>query len=146
MTSIIVNGAADVLNNLRNFKQKEIVKIAKKGVGAGAAVIRKAIKESALSIDDKATGRQIADNVTSRASRSQKGIAAAKVGIARTKGGKIKKGNPDLGRRTDTPHWHMVEFGTEHSRAEPFARPAITANAQKALDSAVAKMKLEIEK
>lgn len=93
-------------------------------------IVTKAAKANALRVDDSATGRRIANNVQQRfASRTYKqtGDVMFRVGVATPKG-RIPKGNPDEGVKGPTPHWHLVELGTEEMRAEPFMLPALTNN------------------
>lgn len=44
------------------------------------------------------------------------------------------------------PHWHMVEYGTVKSAANPYIRPTYDAKIGKALDTATEVMTKEIEK
>lgn len=98
-----------------------------------ANVIRDQAKENAERIDRAETSNSIADNIAVRfGSRQTKrtGDITFRVGVlggakkSETLAGKYKGG--------DTWYWRLVEFGTEHSRANPFMRPAIEASAQRA--------------
>lgn len=93
-----------------------------------AQIIEQNLKKNALALDDAATGRSIADNVALRWNgRRYKdtGDLAFRVGILR---GAVtpKKGQPvDKGSNAPTPHWRLIEFGTENMPAQPFARKAL---------------------
>lgn len=96
-------------------------------LGSAARVLTKQAKENALRLDDQETGRKIADNVVQRfRSRyyKQTGDLMISVGVG-TEKGRIPKGNPDTGPKGNTPHWHLLEIGTERMRAQPFLRPAL---------------------
>lgn len=95
-----------------------------------AQVIRDQAKQNALRVDDPATGRKIADNVTERWSGrhfKRTGDLMFRIGVMG--GGRKRPGNPDEGPGGPTPHFHLVELGTEHSAAQPFLRPAAENNA-----------------
>lgn len=42
------------------------------------------------------------------------------------------KKHPDKAKNAPTPHWRLLEFGTEKMRAEPFMRPAAEFSAEDA--------------
>jgi len=119
-------------------------KAGRSALGRAAALVRRAAKANALGVDDPSTGRRIADNVVQRfRSRhfKQTGDLMISVGVG-TERGRIPKGNPDTGPKGNTPHWHLVELGTERMRAEPFLRPALEAN----IDAATATFGRELDK
>lgn len=108
-------------------------KAGRSALGKAARVVTNAAKQNVQRSDDPETGRRIADNITQRfRSRYFKrtGDLMVSVGVA-TPNGKIPKGNPDEGRKGPTPHWHLVEEGTEQARAQPFLRPAAAQNVAK---------------
>lgn len=78
-------------------------------------------------IDDRETGRQIAANIAERWNGrlfKRTGDLGFRVGVLH--GAVFRdKGNPDLGENGPTPHWRLLEFGTEKMPAQPFMRPAI---------------------
>jgi len=121
-----VQGLDQVLRNLKELPLKVRRSAVRKATGKGAAIIRKKAKQNALRVDDPETGRRIADNIGQRfRSRyfRQTGDTMVSVGVLTTKG-RIPRGNPDEGRGGNTPHWHLVELGTERASAQPFLRPA----------------------
>lgn len=95
-------------------------------------VIAGALKQNALALDDADTGRSIADNVGLRWNNrtfKRTGHLAFRVGILQ--GAKTpKKGDPALltTAGSPTPHWRLLEFGTEKMPAQPFARRALAEN------------------
>lgn len=100
-------------------------KAGRSALGKAARVMTKQAKQNALKVDDSDTGREIAANVVQRFRSKyskQTGDLKVSVGVATDKG-RIPKGNPDEGPGGNTPHWHLVEMGTERMRAQPFLRP-----------------------
>lgn len=97
-----------------------------------ANLIRDKAKEGAQRLDDPETAQSIADNLAVRfSSRTYKrnGNLMFRVGVkgtARTTGDLSKSaGSP-------TPHWRLLEFGTEKMAAQPFMRPALANHIQAA--------------
>lgn len=99
-------------------------KLVRQALTAGGRKIRDRARAIVSKHDDPTTGRQIAKNIVTRyrSKRSrQTGDVIVSVGVAYPKG-RIPKGNPDDG--VNTPHWHLLEVGSERSRASPFLVPA----------------------
>lgn len=94
---------------------------------AAQVVVQKA-KEGAERIDDKATGRSISDNIALRWNGrlfKQTGDLGFRIGVLH---GAVlaKKGEEvDTSTNAPTPHWRLIEFGTELMAAAPFMRPAL---------------------
>lgn len=90
---------------------------------AGNVIVNKA-KANASRIDDPATGRSIAANVAMRWNGrlfKSTGDLGFRIGVQH---GAVLKKHPDLSENAPTPHWRLIEFGTERVRAQPFMRPA----------------------
>lgn len=90
---------------------------------AGNVIVAKA-KANASRIDDPGTGRSIVDNIAMRWNGrlyKQTGNLGFRVGVMY--GAKLKN-HPSLTKNSPTPHWRLIEFGTENMRAQPFMRPA----------------------
>lgn len=92
-----------------------------------AQVVANAAKSNAKKMDDPETGRSIAANIALRWNGrvfKRTGDLAFRVGVLH--GAVVReKGNPDAGVNGPTPHWRLIEFGTEKMRARPFMRPAL---------------------
>ena len=91
---------------------------------AAQVVVQKA-KEGAERIDDKETGRSIADNIALRWNGKlfkQTGDLGFRIGVLH---GAVLKNGGDLSPNSPTPHWRLIEFGTEKMAAVPFMRPAL---------------------
>ncbi|ARS51503.1 HK97-gp10 family putative phage morphogenesis protein [Kushneria konosiri] len=103
-----------------------------------AQLVAEQARENASRLDDPETGRKIADNVAVRWSGKtfkQTGDLHFRVGVLG--GGKLRKGNPDTGVGGETPHWRLLELGTEKMPAVPFLRPALAENLQPATNEFV---------
>ncbi|MCZ4058219.1 HK97 gp10 family phage protein [Pantoea sp. LMR881] len=90
---------------------------------AGNVIVSKA-KANAQRLDDPVTGRSIADNVAQRWNGKlfkQTGNLGFRIGVLH---GAVLKKHPDKAQNAPTPHWRLLEFGTEKMRAQPFLRPA----------------------
>ncbi|MGO0633154.1 HK97-gp10 family putative phage morphogenesis protein [Pseudomonas sp. SAR267] len=91
---------------------------------AAQVVVQKA-KEGAERIDDKETGRSIADNIALRWNGrlfKQTGNLGFRIGVLH---GAVLKDGGDLSPNSPTPHWRLIEFGTENMAADPFMRSAL---------------------
>jgi len=90
-----------------------------------AQVVMQKAKDGAERIDDKETGRSIADNIALRWNGKlfkQTGDLGFRVGVLH---GAVLKDGGDLSPNSPTPHWRLIEFGTEKMAAAPFMRPAL---------------------
>ncbi|ANI33310.1 hypothetical protein AA098_07320 [Pseudomonas sp. JY-Q] len=91
---------------------------------AAQVVVQKA-KLGAERIDDKATGRSISDNIALRWNGrlfKRTGDLGFRIGVLH---GAVLKDGGDLSTNAPTPHWRLIEFGTEKMPAAPFMRPAL---------------------
>ena len=146
--SFTLTGFEEVRKKLAITPIKLRTKGARKALSTAANIVTKAARQNAERVDDLETGRRIRDNIGKR-SRSRysrrTGDAMVSVGVL-TERGPIPKGNPDTGRRGNTPHWHLVELGTEKARAQPFLRPALADNIGAVIDKFAVELDKEIEK
>ena len=93
-----------------------------------ANIVAASARAAALRMDDPGTGRSIAKNVAVRWNGQvfkKTGNLAFRVGIL---GGAKLKDHPNLSSGSPTPHWRLLEFGTEKMAARPFMRPALENN------------------
>lgn len=143
-----IQGLDQALKNMRELPETIRRSAARRAVTKGAAIIQKKAKANALRIDDPETGRRIADNIgrQSRSKRSKRtGNVIISVGV-RSKRGKIPKGNPDEGRKGNTPHWHLIELGTPTAKAQPFLRPAASESVGEVYGAIASALGPEIDK
>ncbi|MGS8280939.1 HK97-gp10 family putative phage morphogenesis protein [Pseudomonas aeruginosa] len=90
-----------------------------------AQVVMQKAKAGAERIDDKATGRSISDNIAMRWNGrlfKRTGDLGFRIGVLH---GAVLKDGGDLSSNAPTPHWRLIEFGTEKMPAAPFMRPAL---------------------
>lgn len=150
MVSVKIDGLAQVLKNLEELPIRVRQHPLRRAVGKGAAVIKKHAKANALKIDDPNTGRRIADNIGQRVRTRETrrtGNVTVSVGVLSARG-KIPKGNPDTGRRGNTPHWHLVELGvpSRNIRAQPYLRNAASQNTNEVFNAVSKALPAEIDK
>ncbi|NIG13017.1 HK97 gp10 family phage protein [Pantoea sp. Al-1710] len=91
---------------------------------AGNIIVERA-KRNAERVDDPHTGRSITANIALRWNGrefKQNGNIAFRIGVLH---GAVLVDHPDLGVNAPTPHWRLLEFGTEKMRARPIMRPAM---------------------
>lgn len=123
-------------------------KAGRSALGRAARVLTNHAKNNAMRVDDAETGRRIADNIIQRFRSKyfkRTGDLMISVGVATNKG-PIPKGNPDEGPKGNTPHWHLVEQGTEKSRAQPFMRPAFVQGVDEVQTVFAAQLEKQIDK
>lgn len=124
MQTFKVHGIKELRAKLKGLPfaiQKQVLQPATR---YGANVIAEQARAIVRNYDDPETGRQIADNIVVRyrARRSRRNNAIIySIGVLYPHG-RIPKGNPDDG--VNTPHWHLLELGTEKMAARPFLVPA----------------------
>lgn len=125
-----IEGLPDVLKLLRDLGPGVVNKGARFALRKGANIVRDAAKANAGPLDDPETGRSIADNVAIRFSNrtfKRTGDIMFRVGIL---GGARTAKKLDAGSGAPTPHWRLIEFGTEHVAARPFLRRALSENTE----------------
>lgn len=131
-----LQGVDPILGKMRTLKREIRLKPARSALGQAAKVIRLQAQQNALQVNDPDTGRTIADNIVQRFRgkyHRRTGDLMISVGVG-TEKGPIPKGNPDTGPKGNTPHWHLLELGTEKMPAQPFLRPAAESAGGRALN------------
>ena len=150
MANVEVNlqGLDPILAKMRTLKREIRLKPARSALGQAAKLIRQQAQQNALAVNDPDTGRTIADNIVQRfRSKHHKrtGDLMISVGVA-TEKGRIPKGNPDTGPKGNTPHWHLLELGTENMPAQPFLAPAARQQAEAAMHQFTASLDKGIDR
>lgn len=93
-----------------------------------AQIVVNHAKQNAAGLDDPSTGRSIADNIALRWNgrlNKRTGDLGFRVGVLQ---GAVlpKQGETaETAANAPTPHWRLLEFGTEKMRAQPFLRSAL---------------------
>ncbi|WP_133178980.1 HK97-gp10 family putative phage morphogenesis protein [Shewanella decolorationis] len=141
-------GLKEVKAKMNKVSQTVIDTGTRTALRKAAGIVKKAAQQNALAVDDPKTGRRIRDNITLQfASRlfQRNGVIMYRVGVA-TNRGRIPTPNADEGARGNTPHWHLVEFGTERAQARPFMRPALANNINQVINSFTFEFDKELDK
>ena len=130
MFDVKIDGVAELREKMKGLPyavQKQVIQPA---VRYGANIIAEQARAIVRNIDDPTTGRQIARNIVvkyrSKLSKRYQGVVYS-IGVEYPRG-RMPKGNPDDG--VNTPHFHLLELGTEKMRARPFLVPAAVMRAQ----------------
>lgn len=111
-----------------------------------AQVVMQKAKDGAERIDDKATGRSISDNIALRWNGrlfKQTGNLGFRIGVLH---GAVLKDGGDLSPNSPTPHWRLIEFGTENMSAVPFMRPALANSISEATNTFVSEYEKAIDR
>lgn len=111
-----------------------------------AQLVAGKMKEGAEKIDDPETGRSIANNVAIRWNGKlfkSTGDLGFRIGVLH---GAVLKNGGDTSANSPTPHWRLIEFGTEKMRAQPFARKALADNISQATDTFVTEYEKAIDR
>lgn len=133
---------------LKRLDQEVRIKATRSALRRTAGIVVKAAKQNALTVDDKKTGRRIADNIRLQYGTkvfNQTGKHLYRIGV-NTRWKNIVRGNKDEGVGGNTPHWHLVEFGTRRSREKQFMRPALRNNINNVLNRLARELNKEINK
>lgn len=147
--TVKMNGVDELNAKLQGLKYDMQKKGGRFALRRAAQVVRDAARQGARRVDDSATGRSIAANITEKWNgrlNRQTGDLGFRVGVSQ---GAVlpKKGEkPDESATGPTPHWRLLEFGTEKMRARPFMVPAMESSAQKATDTFISEFDRAIDR
>lgn len=111
-----------------------------------ANLVAESARRGAMLVDDPETGRSIVDNIAVRFSTrtfKRNGNLMFRVGVKH--GAVLKKGG-SISANAPTPHWRLLEFGTEEMSASPFMRPALESNVSSATNEFVSQYKKSIDR
>lgn len=141
-------GFKELQAKLKKLDQEVRIKATRSALRRAAGIVVKAAKQNALTVDDKKTGRRIADNIRLQYGTkvfNRSGVHLYRIGV-NTRWKNIVRGNKDEGLRGNTPHWHLVEFGTRRSREKQYMRPALRNNINNVLNRFARELNKEINK
>ncbi|MCB5226202.1 HK97 gp10 family phage protein [Alishewanella sp. 16-MA] len=141
-------GFNEIQKKLQMLNQEVRFKASRSALRRSAGIVMRSAKENALTVDDKKTGRRIADNIALRFGTkvfNSTGKQLYRIGV-NTRWQNTQKGNPDEGYKGNTPHWHLVEFGTRRSRERKYLRPALTNNVNNVINKFGTEIMKEINK
>ena len=123
-----LTGVDSLLNKLASVSEDAKRKGGRSSLRKAANLVAAKLKENAKALDDQRTGQSIADNVAVRWNGrlfKRSGDLGFRVGIL---GGAKLADDNGKAKGTPTPHWRLLEFGTEKMQAVPFARRALADN------------------
>jgi HK97 gp10 family phage protein len=141
-------GFKELQAKLKKLDQEVRIKATRAALRRTAGIVVKAAKQNALTVDDKKTGRRIADNIRLQYGSkvfNRSGVHLYRIGVS-TRWKNIVRGNKDEGVGGNTPHWHLVEFGTRRSREQQYMRPALRSNINNVLNRFARELNKEINK
>lgn len=141
-------GMKPIADKLKKLTQELSFKASRAAMREAFRPVAKAARQNAAAVDSPFTARKIRDNVRLQfATRfyRETGLLMYRVGVA-SKRGPIPRGNPDEGKGGNTPHWHLLEIGTEKMRAQPMLRPALANNVGVVLDKLATGLEEQINK
>lgn len=141
-----ITGLDSLLGKLDSLSYDVRRKGGRAALRKAAQVVAQKAKEGAERIDDKETGRSIADNIALRWNGKlfkQTGDLGFRIGILH---GAVLKNGGDLSPNSPTPHWRLIEFGTEKMAAVPFMRPALANSISEATNTFVSEYEKAIDR
>ncbi|HGM7113307.1 TPA: HK97-gp10 family putative phage morphogenesis protein [Serratia marcescens] len=132
-----LTGVDELMGKLESISDDMKRKGGRAALRKAANVIANRAKANAQRLDDPETGRNIADNIAVRWNGREfkrNGNLAFRIGVLH---GAVLRKHPDKAKNAPTPHWRLLEFGTENMRAQPFMRPAAENSAAEASNTLV---------
>ncbi|MBZ7674732.1 HK97-gp10 family putative phage morphogenesis protein [Klebsiella grimontii] len=132
-----LTGVDELLGKLESITDDMKRKGGRAALRKAANVIANRAKANARRLDDPETGRSIADNIAVRWNGREfkrNGNLGFRIGVLH---GAVLKRHPDKAKNAPTPHWRLLEFGTENMRAQPIMRPAAENGAEEAMNTFV---------
>ena len=144
-----ITGLDSLLKKLESISYDVKRKGGRAALRKAAQVVEKDAKQRALTFDDKETGRAIADNVAIRWNGrvfKRTGDLGFRIGVVHGAVLPSKGENVPKQKNAPTPHWRLLEFGTEKMRAQPFMRPALESNIAKVTDTFVTEYEKSIDR
>lgn len=118
-------GIDGLLSKLATVNDEVKRKTGRTALRRAAEMVANNFREGARRWDDPDTGRSIADNIVLRWNGRlfrRTGDLGFRVGVLH---GAVLVKNGSTEKSAPTPHWRLLEFGTEHIAADPVARPAL---------------------
>lgn len=141
-----ITGLDSLLGKLDSISYDVRRKGGRAALRKAAQVVMQKAKDGAERIDDKATGRSISDNIALRWNGKlfkQTGNLGFRIGVLH---GAVLKDGGDLSPNSPTPHWRLIEFGTENMSAVPFMRPALANSISEATNTFVSEYEKAIDR
>lgn len=153
MADFSITGVDQIIDRLSSLPSKLQKKAAKVATRRAAALIRDEARRLAKRVDDPDARATIWKNIrVQEATRTGRRIGGVvmRVGVVggAQLGKKLKQRQAESaglpGRATQ--HWRLIEFGSEHNRAQPFMRPAMESKANAAIDKLATELSAAIDR
>lgn len=146
-TFVRMDGVPELLKRIQGLSYDASKKGGRFALRKAAQVIRDSARANAQTVDSAETGRSIARNINERwASKFNKSTGNLMFRVGVLGGAKIPKNNVDEGLGGPTPHFRLLEFGTEKMQARPFFAKALPENAQRATDTFVSEFNRALDR
>lgn len=143
--SLRVTGLRELGAKMRGLSEKVNKSIAASATGAAAKIVKTAAVAKIVSNPSVRTGSLRDAVIVKKVPRSEaEGLTSAHYVTVRGRG-KTAKRKGKVVKLADAPHASLVEFGTVNMPAEPFLRPALTNNLQRAADAMKDRLAKRIE-
>nr|WP_288454582.1 HK97-gp10 family putative phage morphogenesis protein [uncultured Pseudomonas sp.] len=139
-------GLDNLLGKLDSVKQDVKVRGGRFALRKAAQLIADKARENWHRVDDEETARSIADNIALRWNGrlfKQTGDLAFRIGVLH---GAVLRNGADTSTNAPTPHWRLIEFGTEKMQAQPLMRSALADNIAAATDTFIAEYEKAIDR
>lgn len=144
-----MDGQSDILKKLNQISARAGANALRRALRRGANVVRDAARQNAKQIDDPETSAAIYKNIAvqSGGRRREKAAGGPMMRVGIRGGARPYPKNTATGLSGgNTTHWRFIEFGTSEARAQPFMRPAATANVSRVADVVCAAAEVELAK
>jgi HK97 gp10 family phage protein len=132
-TTMRLSGNRELETLLRKLPDRLAKNVTFAALRAGARIVQKAAQTNLIGNGSVDTGALVAAQKISTRRRSRKGAAVVAVGTDKLVRMALRKGRSKTIKINPRNYAHLVEFGTEHSAAKPFMRPAMDQNGEAAL-------------
>ena len=134
--SVRMTGVDELMKRIEGLTYDASKKGGRFALRKAAQVVRDAARQNAQTLDNSETGRSIARNINEKwSSKYNKTTGDLMFRVGVSGGAKLPKDNVDEGLGGPTPHWRLLEFGTEKMQARPFFAKSLSDNAQRATDT-----------
>lgn len=130
-TTIQVDGLRELGQAIRKMEDDFRKKTARAMTAAAAGVVKKAAAANVQGNPSIDTGMLQKSIISKAIPRGQTSLTSEHIVTVRGRGKKKKDGTLSAG----APYAHHVEFGTVNMAAEPFLRPALSANIRDAAEA-----------
>lgn len=145
-----IQGLDGVLSKMRTLSPKLQRKGLVAAVRKGANIVRDDARNRAKQFDDPSTPRpiwkEIVTKVNGRRGRQEGGVVM-QVGVRGGARKEVSTQSSNASNDAGSNHWYwrLLEFGTSKMAAQPFMRPALASNVDKATDAIVTELKRQLD-